>query len=372
MKTEEQSFIDKPVTFDRFIRLVAGAALVYGLIQLLDYLSDVLLPFAVAVLIAYLINPLVLLVQKKIPNRVAAVFLSLSLVLGGIGATLAVLVPMVSSEIAHMGRILADLARNSEFAQKAAEQLPADISQWLKDFVAQERVHELLHSSDALSLGKTMLSKAVPGLYGIMSGATNLAVGALGSFIVLLYVVFLLFDYQLVRSDWKRLLPLSYREPITEFVESFNAGMSRYFRAQAAVAAIVGVLFSIGFAIIGLPLGILLGLFIGLLNMVPYLQIIGLAPALGFAAIHAIETDSGIWLNLALVGLVFVVVQTIQDAFLVPRIMGKATGLRPAMILLSLSIWGKLLGILGMLIALPMTCLLVVYYQRFLKSQHES
>jgi predicted PurR-regulated permease PerM len=68
---------------------------------------------------------------------------------------------------------------------------------------------------------------------------------------------------------------------------------------------------------------------------------------------------------LALTGLIFGVVQIIQDALLVPRIMGKEMGLSPAMILLSLSIWGKLLGIFGLLIALPMTCLLVAYYRRF-------
>ena len=69
---------------------------------------------------------------------------------------------------------------------------------------------------------------------------------------------------------------------------------------------------------------------------------------------------------LALTGLVFAVVQIIQDAVLVPKIMGRVTGLSPAMILLSLSVWGKLLGVFGLLIALPMTCLLLAYYRRFL------
>jgi predicted PurR-regulated permease PerM len=142
--------------------------------------------------------------------------------------------------------------------------------------------------------------------------------------------------------------------------------MNRYFRGQAAVASIVGVLFATGFLIIGLPLGILLGLFIGLLNMVPYLQLIGLIPAFLLALIHALETGSSFWVILGLTGLIFVVVQIIQDAILVPRIMGRVTGLNPAMILLSLSIWGKLLGIFGLIIALPMTFLILAYYRRFL------
>jgi predicted PurR-regulated permease PerM len=119
---------------------------------------------------------------------------------------------------------------------------------------------------------------------------------------------------------------------------------------------------------VGLPLGILLGLFVGLLNMVPYLQIIGLIPAALLALVHAIHAGVNIWLVLGLTGLVFVVVQIIQDVILVPRIMGKVTGLNPAMMMLSLSIWGKLLGLLGMIIALPVTCLLLVYYRRLIHS----
>ncbi|NOZ08025.1 MAG: AI-2E family transporter, partial [FCB group bacterium] len=160
--------------------------------------------------------------------------------------------------------------------------------------------------------------------------------------------------------------PAQYQERIISFVEEFSTAMNRYFRAQAAVASIVGILFAVGFTIIGLPLGILLGLFIGLLNMVPYLQIIGLIPAVFLAALHALEGGSNIWVMLALTGSVFIIVQAIQDMLLVPRIMGKVTGLSPAIILLSLSVWGKLLGFFGLIIALPMTCLVLAYYERYL------
>ena len=118
-------------------------------------------------------------------------------------------------------------------------------------------------------------------------------------------------------------------------------------------------------------MAILLGLFIGLLNMVPYLQMIGIIPAVLLALVHALETGTNFWMVLGLTGLVFAVAQIVQDAFLVPKIMGDVTGLSPAAILLSLSIWGKLLGIFGLLIALPMTCLLLAYYQRLLATSQE-
>ena len=184
--------------------------------------------------------------------------------------------------------------------------------------------------------------------------------------VVGLYLIFLLLDYPKVSHGWKGLLPPASKDAVTGFVSDFSSGMNRYFRAQALVASITGVLLTVGFLIIGMPMAILLGLFIGLLNMVPYLQIIGLIPAFFLALVHALETGGNLWTMLALTGLVFGVVQIIQDAILVPRILGKEMGLSPAMILLSLSIWGKLLGIFGLLIALPMTCLLVAYYRRFL------
>jgi predicted PurR-regulated permease PerM len=180
-----------------------------------------------------------------------------------------------------------------------------------------------------------------------------------------LYFIFLLLDYDTVRA-WKGLIPADYRETVVGFVDDFESAMSSYFRGQAAVAFICGLLFALGFFLIGLPLSILLGMFIGLLNMIPYLQLLGLVPAGLLALMHVIESGGNFWMILGLTGLVFVVVQIIQDTILVPKIMGKVTGLNPAMMMLSLSIWGKLLGLLGLIIALPATCLLLVYYRRLI------
>lgn len=362
---------DKPYTFDRVFRLAIAAGLIFGLVKLLGYLSEVLVPFAIAVLIAYLINPLVVFIQRKIPSRTVSVFLGLGSVLVVFVLLLIVVLPMVSAEIAHSGRLVKEMLGNSDLARKAAEKLPPDIHIAIKEFFGEKSVRELLLSSDAVSLGQSVAKKTLPGLWKLLSGTTSFVYGLFGLSIVFLYVVFLLFDYQLIKSGWKELLPPAYVEPIVDFVQSFNDGMSRYFRAQALVAGICGVLFATGFAIIGLPLGILLGLFIGLLNMVPYLQVIGFVPAFGLAIVQSLETGGSIWVQMGLVGLVFAVVQIVQDAVLVPRIMGKSMGLSPAMILLSLSIWGKLLGLLGLLIALPMTCLLFAYYQRLLRATAE-
>lgn len=356
----------RPYTFDRVTRIGIGVGLIWGLIWLLGYLSDVLIPFAVAFLLAYLINPLVLRIQRKAPNRAVAVFASLFIILFFLVILFWIVAPLIAQEVAQTGRLLSGLVNNSDLAARAAKRLPPDLWQALKSFAAREEIQQFFRTDSFWKLAQTAAGKILPGVWGLITGTASFLMGLVGLAVVGLYMVFLLLDYQTVKDSWKGLLPPSQARAVAEFVHDFNAGMQRYFRGQALVASIVGVLFAIGFVMVGLPLGILLGLFIGLLNMVPYLQIIGLIPAFILAGVHALETGSSFGVVLGLTGLVFVVVQAIQDIVLTPRIMGKVTGLRPAVILLSLSVWGKLLGFLGLIIALPLTVLLYTYYRRFI------
>ena len=356
----------KPYTFDRLVRICITAGLLCGLVWLMGYLSDVLIPFAVALLLAYFVNPLVALVQKRVPNRVAAVFISLIGLLATATLLAWLIIPMIVSEISHMGRVLSEVVTSSDLTARASKRLPPDLWQAVKDLAARKEIQDFFRADNFWKIAEAIARKVLPGVWGLISGTVSFVMGLVGLTVIGLYIVFLLVDYQKVNQNWKDLLPPASREAVTGFVSDFSSAMNRYFRAQGIVALIVGVLFAVGFLIIGMPMAILLGLFIGLLNMVPYLQIVGLIPAFFLALIHTLETGSNLWMIMALTGLVFVVIQIIQDAILVPRIIGKEMGLSPAIILLSLSIWGKLLGIFGLLIALPMTCLLLAYYRRFL------
>ena len=108
-----------------------------------------------------------------------------------------------------------------------------------------------------------------------------------------------------------------------------------------------------------------MGLFIGVLNLIPYMQAIGIVPMLLLSLLRSAETGDNFWFIFGSALLVLGIVQVIQDLYLTPRIMGKAMGLNPAIILLSLSIWGTLLGFIGLIIALPLTTLCLSYYKRF-------
>ena len=123
--------------------------------------------------------------------------------------------------------------------------------------------------------------------------------------------------------------------------------MAGYFRGQALIALSNCVMFSIGFALVDFPLPIALGCLIGVISFVPYLQLVGVVPAGLLALLKAAETGQNFWGLLCLIALVYIVVQILQDTIFTPRIMGHITAFPPAIILLSLSVWGYAFGIMG-------------------------
>lgn len=407
---------DRPYTFDRVVRLLLSVVALTAVFLLMRYLSDVLLPFAAAVILAYLLNPLVGQFERKTGSRGLAVFITLS----GLGlvalALMAILVPLVLGQARRfrddLDRLHRDLpltaaaaAESATPAPTASPVLPVEAErtalgwreltnawrQYRQNAGETPRAERLrtfrkalagtyvggvidsllqyLRSEDFRALAAEGLKRIAVGGWTVLTFGINVLIGLAGLIIVLVYLVFLLLDFPEYARQWRNFLPPTYRSAIVEFLEQFNTAMRRYFRGQSVVALITGALFVIGFSLIGLPLAVPLGMFIGLLNMVPYLQSVGLVPAFFFAALRALEGDSGLVMSIAWVAIIFIVVQVIQDALITPRIMGQATGLRPVAILLGVFIWGKLLGFLGLLLAIPLTCLGIAYYRRYVLRQ---
>ena len=360
MIPNEHSFI-----FDRVLRWALFAGLAWSLVLLLDYLSDVLLPFFAGLVVAYFLDPITDRVQRLIKPRVLAALFTLSLIILAIFIFAWQMVPIVGNELADMGRTVSKMATDSELAQAAKERLPKNVWEELNELFKHDDVKRYLTSDGAIRMAKDTSKKILPGVWGVLSGAANVFAFITGILVIIIYVVFLLIDYDNMASRWRDYLPPSMRDHVSEFVDEFIQATNRYFRSQALVASCVAVLFAIGFSIIGLPLAILMGIFIGLLNMVPYLQILGIIPCLLLAGLKSLEQGESFLGSMAIVIFIFGLVQVIQETVLVPRIQGKAMGLSPAIILLSLSVWGKLLGFLGLILALPLTCLGLTYYRRY-------
>ena len=353
----------KKITFDSFIRAVILGAIIIGVLMLLKRLSGVLLPFFLAWLIAYLIYPLVSFFQHKLrlKNRIISIFCAL-LTLTVIGSVaFYLLVPPMIQEFLRVKDLLIEYFSTTH----TASNVPTTLSEFIRQNIDLHILEQMFSQENILDA----LKVTVPKLWSLISESINLLFGFFTVFLILLYIVFILLDYESISEGWAHLMPKKYRKTVTGILNDVKDGMNRYFRGQALVALCVGILFSIGFLIIDFPLAIGLGLFIGALNMVPYLQIIGFVPTIMLAILKAADTGDNFWIIIASAAAVFIVVQIIQDGYFVPRIMGKITGLNPAIILLSLSIWGSLMGMLGMIIALPLTTLMLSYYQRYIINQ---
>lgn len=357
--------VNREISLGRFLRIILILVTIGILYFILDSLSSVLLPFFVAWLIAYLLYPMVCFFQyrAKFKYRMLAIIASLTVMFIAVIGIFMLIVPSIIGEFATFK----DTAI-SFFAEQAKNpSIPAFITDYIREAGNEQGIVQLLQSDSAQNILSGAWQRASHLLLGTIDVVTQFA----ASFIVILYIFFILLDYERLADEWKQVLPIKWRNFATKLSDDLTDGMSQYFRGQAIVALCVGILFAIGFLIIDFPIAIGFGLFIGALNLVPYLQIAALFPMTLLALMKAANTGDNFWLILLSALVVLCVVQAIQDLILVPRIMGKRMNLHPAVILLSLSVWGNLLGLLGMIIALPLTTLLIGYLKRYHELNHE-
>ena len=351
--------LEKKITFDSFIRGTLIVAVIVAIILLVKRLSSVLLPFFIAWLLAYMLYPLVRFLQYKckLRNRVFSIAVALILVLAGLTGIMFLVVPPIIDEVTKLSEYIAPLAH-----QYLGESGIVDsIDKFIKQFVNENSIVKLIQQNNVMDALQAGLSQ----VWSLIAQTLGFIVGIFTVFVVFLYMFFILLDYEKLSAGFIHLIPSEQRPFATQLLGDVEKGMNSYFRGQSLIAFIVGILFSIGFLIIDFPLAVGLGLFIGFLNLVPYLQLIGFIPTIVLALMKSIETGQNFWIILLMALAVFAVVQAIQDLYLTPRIMEHVMGLNPAVILLSLSIWGSLLGFIGLIIALPLTTLCLSYYSRF-------
>ena len=358
----------RPYTFDRVVRIVFSICGLLATLFLLNYLKGVLLPFLVACLIAYMLEPIVKWNMKwlHLSSRFLPVVFTLleTFMVVAIGAV--IFVPYLISECESMAEMIHKYATTQI-------NIPF-ISQSIHDFIRENldlnKISSLLSHEEWSALIKSSLSKS----WTLLTSSVAFAFSVASWLIVFLYLIFIMLDYEKLMLSFRQLVPHRHRHRVFRIFVDIKNAMNRYFRGQFIIAFIVGVLFSIGFLIIGLPMGVVLGMFIGILNMVPYLQIISLPITTVLCLVWTVSTGGNFWIIFGESMAVYIIVQGIQDMILTPKIMGKAMGLNPAIILLSLSIWGALLGFMGLIIALPLTTLILSYYNLYViqRIQHKA
>ena len=358
--------MSKEITFDKFIRWAGIVTLVIAVLYITNYLSEVLLPFFIAWFFAYLLYPVVKFIENKLHVKVRAIsiLLAMGAAIAIVGGVIWLIIPPMIDQFDKLGEVLTRWVHQTTHTNN----LTMLIKEWLQD--NQTTIERFLKSKDFSDTLKTTMPK----VFSVVSQTATVLMSIVASMITLLYMFFILLDYETLTANWVRIFPKKNRPFWSALMKDVERELNNYIRGQGMVALCMGIMFCIGFTIIGFPMAIGLGILIGIMNLVPYLHTFALIPTAFLAMLKAADTGQNFWVVFGLAFLVFCVVQVITDMVVTPKIMGKAMGLNPAILLLSLSVWGALLGFIGLIVALPLTTLLIAYWQRYVtreKPQYE-
>lgn len=353
-------FFSQPFTFDRTVRIALYLLILLVIFIAVSTIWEVLLPFLLAGLFAYVVMPLVKLIQH-VPlfrKRGVAVFIVFFLLVTAFTLGVLYLIPAIEAEIDKTMLALAQYSNGNNMLELI---IPEHILESIRKAVDLTTVMETLAPDKLAEAGKTLWEQAG----GIISGTLSVFSWSLVFAMGLVYFIFIMIDFEGLGNGLVDLFPAPAHPTLRAIMHDLDYYMNSYFRGQALIALSVGILFSIGFNIIGLPMATALGILMGLLNFIPYMQALGILPLTLVALLMAAQTGQNAFVCLGLAFGVLVIVQIIQETILVPHIMGSSMGMRPSLILLSLAIWGYLLGFFGMLVALPLTMALYSIYMRY-------
>ena len=353
---------EKSINYDFLLRRAGLWLIAIAVFLLINYLSNVLLPFFIAWVFAYLLYPIVTFVDRRLHTpRAISILLTLIVVTAVLSGLIALIVPSMIEQFEKLEFLVKD------YIHKTAniDSIPDAVAEWIEE--NHYEIEQFFKSKDFADELKTIM----PGLFSFLGQTYSIIVSVIASFITLLYMFFILLDYEYLSDNWIRIFPKKHRPFWQELMGDAKEALNNYLRGQGLVALIMGVLFCIGFTIIDFPMAIALGIMIGIMDMVPYLHTFALIPTVLLALLKATDTGQNFWIILLGALIVFIVVQLICDMIVTPKVMGSAMGLNPAILLLSLSVWGALLGFIGLIIALPLTSLFIAYYQRYVTKEDE-
>lgn len=354
-------FLKPVIDFDRFIRGLLFLAVITVLVLGLRWLSPVLIPFFAAWAIAWILAPVVNFFQNtcRLRSRVLSVLITLALLIGLASAVVWLIIPPLIDGVTQIKEALLSYLASGHIRNI---HLPEWLDHLMQQWLDQEKIQSMLRSDNLM---KT-IRETLPHVWNMLVSTANLVMSLVGAAFGALYLFFLLLDYDYYTTAWINWLPRTQRNFFRRLSEDLGNNMRGYFRGQALVALSNCVMFTLGFWVIGLPMPLGMGLFVGLISFIPYVQVVGFAPAAVLALMEMSDTGRSFWGLMALVLLVYIVVQVLQDTVFTPRIMGKIMGLSSAMVLLSLSIWSYMAGIIGLIIALPLTTIIFAYYKRYI------
>ncbi|MBT3237124.1 MAG: AI-2E family transporter [Bdellovibrionales bacterium] len=310
-------------------------------------LGSALVPLLASFAISYLLFPLVKRLESKGIKRSYALPALFSTLLIIAGLILALVLP---SLISDTQAFLKELPASSSKAMQKIETITSNFGYEVdlsKDSVSSYIKSHISEISGGLLKGVT------EGLKSSFSGLAKWLIAILNLFLFPLFFFYVISDYEKISEEFKSFIPKSIQPKLSHYFDLSNQVMSGYIRGQLMVALALGALYALGLSMVGLRFGILIGLFSGLISIIPYA---GFSVGFLTAIIIALANYSGLGL---LVGIsaVFIIVQALEGVLITPKLVGNKVGLSSLATMLALIIGGNLLGLIGMLIAIPVAAI---------------
>lgn len=338
--------------------LFAGAAF----LLFLWLLNDILLPFIVGFVVAYLLDPAVLRLQRLGLSRVLATTLvTILAALAAVGAAMAVLPPLFT-------QIQELIAGAPQFALKAIMQIQPLIEPFRQRFGLP-----VLSLHDLQAEASQWAGQAFAVAGGVASRVARGGV-ALINLLALLFLTPVVTFY--ILRDWEKLLlaidrnmPLDHADTIRKLARESNEAIAGYIRGQALVCLCLGTFYAVGLTVVGLQFGFVIGLIAGAISFIPFVgTFVGAVLSIGMA-LAQFPPD---WVSVALVVAVFVVGQTLEGNILSPKLVGDRVGLHAVWIMFALLAGGVLFGFVGILVAVPTAAVIGVIVRHLLARYRES
>jgi predicted PurR-regulated permease PerM len=339
--------------------------LLFGFLFLLAsyYFRGILIPLVFAFIIAYIFDPIVDYLQKfKVP-RAATIALLLLAIFGLIAGALIVIIPDFIQETVQ----LAETVQNN--IPKIQTQLQQTFGNYSGHPIAQTLSEYARSGLGTLQKNMPQILKTVE---SVLTGALTYTfsfVGVIVNFLLFSVVsVYLLKDFHLVTTKMEDLVPLQYRSNILQIIGKMNDKLRGFFRGQLVVGTILTAFYFVGLLLVGVPYALLLALVGGYGQIIPYMGIIlAMIPAMLLALVKYGDLTHPL-----LAGGVYVLGQMLEGTVITPRVMADKVGLHPVVVILSILVFGKILGFLGILIAIPLTTVLLVLLQEILHKYKHS
>lgn len=355
MASEDRVFIERSVR----IGIVAAIGLA-SVLSLVYVLKAALTPLAAAFIIAYLFDPLIDRFEARRVKRSASITLLLVVVGGGSLLALAVVLPRLIGELGLLAQEL------PAYLQRIADTLVPRFQE-LTGMAVPQTVSELLEQirTGELELPLDALRNFLQGLLTFMTGTVS---GVIGLLIVPILAYYALVEFDSLKGRALALVPPRHQAYVAERAGIVDGLVSGFLRGQLTIAVTLGVLYAIGFSLIGIDLAIGVGILAGVMALIPYLgNVVAVTAATGLCLLKF-----GVDIHLALVLGWYAVVQNLEGWYLTPRIMGRSVGLHPAVVIIALLIGADLLGFVGLLIAVPLTAVIKVFLGEAVTAYRES